>query len=63
MRLPGIDGDAGGLIDQMRNIVDGDDGGRAAEKECQMAFAMRMGAHRLVQPIDGNAAKGSMTDR
>jgi hypothetical protein len=63
MRLPGVDGDARRLVDKMGNVLDGNDRRRPAEKEGEMTLAMRMRAHRLVQPIDGYAAKRSMTDR
>ena len=59
MRLPRVDGDPGGLVDQMGNIVDRNDRRRAAEKEGQMAFAMGVGAHRLDRA--GRRSRGQTT--
>jgi hypothetical protein len=63
MGLPGIYGDPHGLIHRVCDIRDCYDRRRAGEEKGQMAFAMRMGAHRLVQPVHGYPAKRPMTDR
>jgi hypothetical protein len=63
MRLPRVDRDARSFINQMGNIRNGHHRRWAAELKGQMAFAMGMGAHRLVEPVDGYAAERAMTDR
>ena len=63
MRLPRVDGDSGTFVDQVRNVANRHHCGRAAEMEGQMALAMGVGAHRLVELVDGHAAERPVTDR
>ena len=63
MRLPRVDRHAGAFVNQMGNVSDGHDCRRTAELEGQMTFAVGVGAHRLVEPVDSYPAERSMTDR
>ena len=63
VRLPRVYRDPRGLIDAVRDLVDGDDGRRAAEVKGQMAFAMSVRAHRSVELVHRHPAKRAMTHR
>jgi hypothetical protein len=62
MRLPGVNRDAGGLVDQMRDTTNGNKGWRTAQEKGQVAFAVGMGAYWLVQPVNRHTPERAMTD-